>query len=101
MHPRVRFDGSIARSAFAQSPPNSRDGQAYQKVDIQYPPERRAMLKSTNDWRERLAKMPPERQAIVKAAIKQTILLRQEAAKREAAEFILKLQRNSRRRLPS
>jgi hypothetical protein len=59
------------------------------------------MKKSTLGWRERLVQLPPEQQQKVKAAMKETILLRQREAKREAAEFILKLQRDSRRRLPS
>ena len=57
------------------------------------------MNKSTPGWRERLAQLPPEQQQKVKAAIKETILLRQREARREAAEFILKLQRDSRRRM--
>ena len=57
------------------------------------------MKKSTIGWRERLAQLPPEQQQKVKSAIKETILLRQREARREAAEFILKLQRESRGRL--
>jgi hypothetical protein len=57
------------------------------------------MKKSTLGWRERLALLPPEQQHKVKAAIKQSILLRRREAKREATEFILMLQRGSRRRL--
>ena len=57
------------------------------------------MKKATLSWRERLAQLPPEQQQKVKAAIKQSILLRQREARREAAEFILKLQRDSRRQL--
>lgn len=56
------------------------------------------MQKSTNGWRERLAALPPESQARVKAAIKRTLQLRREyphvqhevecAASRETAELL-------------
>ena len=49
--------------------------------------------------RERLAQLTPEQQQKVKTAMREAILLRQRAARREAAEFILKLQRDSRPRL--
>jgi hypothetical protein len=62
-------------------------------------PESYPMKKSTLGWRERLAQLPPEQQQKVKAAIKQSILLRRREARHEAAEFILKLQRDSRRQL--
>ena len=55
------------------------------------------MMKSTNGWRERLAAMPPEQQAKVRAAIKQTLQLRRRVdAERETAELIRKWQRASR-----
>ncbi len=57
------------------------------------------MKKSTSGWRERLAQLPPEQQQQLKAAMREIILLRQREARREAVEFILKLQRDSRRQL--
>jgi hypothetical protein len=57
------------------------------------------MKKSTLGWRERLAQLSPEQQQKVKAAMRESMLLRQRKARREAAEFILKLQRESRPRL--
>ena len=91
------------RSASAESPPVSEwfvDFRPHYSTRLRVTPMKTTSTnKSTLGWRERLAQLPPEQQQKVKALMRETVLLRRREARREAVELILRLQRDSRRRL--